>query len=90
MYTIAGAALAGTLVSSAAGVAIYTLLAPHYSHVGPVAPDWALGALFGLGGFLGVYLGARLQKFLPGKIIRLGLGLLISGLALKYIVGFFF
>ncbi len=89
VFTIAGAALAGTFVSSLAGVAIYTLLAPHYGHLGPVAPDWTLGVLFGLGGFLGIYLGARLQRFFPARFIRLGLGLLMVGLALKYIVGFF-
>jgi uncharacterized membrane protein YfcA len=89
VYTIAGAALAGTLISSVAGVGIYILLAPHYSHAGPVAPDWALGALFGLGGFLGIYAGARLQKYLPGRMIRLGLGLLLTGLAFKYIAGHF-
>ena len=53
------------------------------------APDWALGALFGLGGFCGMYIGARLQKFVSGKVIRIGLGVVISGLALRYIVGFF-
>jgi uncharacterized membrane protein YfcA len=36
-----------------------------------------------------MYIGARLQKFVPGTIIRIGLGIIISGLALRYIVGFF-
>ena len=81
MYTIAGAALLGTLVTSVAGVGIYYSMG--------IGPDWALGALFGIGGFLGMYLGARLQKFISGKVIRTGLGLIISGLALRYILGFF-
>ncbi len=81
MYTIAGAALLGTLVTSVAGVGIYYGMG--------IAPDWALGALFGVGGFVGMYLGARLQKFFSGKVIRIGLGIIISGLALRYIVGFF-
>ncbi len=89
IYTIAGAALMGTFLTSVAGVGIYTCMAPFYPECGAVAPDWALGALFGVGGFVGMYLGARLQKFFSGKVIRIGLGIIISGLALRYIVGFF-
>jgi uncharacterized membrane protein YfcA len=89
IYTIAGAALMGTFLTSIAGVAIYSVLAPFYPNVGGVAPDWLLGALFGVGGFCGMYLGARLQKHFSGKVIRIGLGIVISGLALRYIAGFF-
>ncbi len=81
MYTIAGAALLGTLVTSVAGVGVYYTLG--------IAPDWALGVLFGVGGFGGMYVGARLQKYISGKVIRSGLGVVISGLALRYILGFF-
>ena len=89
IYTIAGAALMGTFLTSVAGVGFYSVIAPFYPNIGPVAPDWALGALFGIGGFCGMYIGARLQKFFSGKVIRIGLGVVISGLALRYIVGFF-
>ncbi len=88
IYTIAGAALLGTFLTSVAGVGFYSVMAPFYPNIG-VAPDWALGALFGLGGFCGMYIGARLQKFFSGKVIRIGLGIVISGLALRYILGFF-
>jgi hypothetical protein len=88
VYTVAGAALLGTFITSVAGVAIYYVLAPYYPGLG-VAPDVALGALFGVGGFCGMYVGARMQKFIPATFIRLGLGIVISGLALNYIVGFF-
>jgi hypothetical protein len=81
MYTIAGAALLGTLVTSVGGVGIYYAMG--------IAPDLALGALFGAGGFVGMYLGARLQKYFSGKVIRIGLGFIISALALRYILGFF-
>ena len=81
MYTIAGAALLGTLVTSVAGVGIYYAIG--------IRPDLLLGALFGIGGFGGMYIGARLQKFVSGKVIRIGLGVVISGLALRYIAGFF-
>ena len=89
IYTIAGAALLGTFITSVAGVAFYSVIAPFYTNIGPVAPDWALGALFGVGGFCGMYFGARLQKFFSGQVIRIGLGVVISCLALRYIVGFF-
>lgn len=82
MYTIAGAALLGTLVTSVAGVGIYYAMG--------IGPDLALGVLFGIGGFIGMYLGARLQKYVSGKIIRIGLGVIISTLAVRYIIGYFF
>jgi uncharacterized membrane protein YfcA len=78
IFTIAGAALFGTFVTSVAGVAIY------YWRGYP--PDWALGALFGVGGFMGMYIGARLQKFISGKVIRIGLGFVIAGLAVNYLI----
>ena len=89
IYPIAGAALLGTFITSVAGVGFYSVIAPFYPNIGPVAPDWALGALFGVGGFCGMYIGARIQKFFSGQVIRIGLGVVISGLALRYIVGFF-
>jgi len=64
VHTVAGAALMGTFITSVVGVAIYYFLAPFYPNLG-VAPDLALGALFGLGGFCGMYAGARLQRFIP-------------------------
>jgi uncharacterized membrane protein YfcA len=89
VYTIAGSALTATCLTSVVGVIIFALLSPLYPQAGPVAPDWHLGLLFGLGGFVGMYTGARLQRFISGKVIRIGLGLVITGLALRYIVGFF-
>lgn len=84
VYTVAGAALAGTLVTSVAGVAFYSFLPapPGMS----TQPDWALGLLFGLGGMAGMYLGARCQKFVPQKTLKLLLGSLLVLLALSYFV----
>jgi hypothetical protein len=45
VYTVAGAALMGTFITSLAGVAVYYVLAPLYPGLG-VAPDLALGMLF--------------------------------------------
>jgi len=90
VYTVAGAALLGTFITSIAGVGFFELLALTPMAAGTtVRPDWALGALFGVGGLAGTYCGARLQKYLPERCIRLGLGLLITGLALSYIWQFF-
>jgi len=90
VYTVAGAALAGTFLTSVAGVAYYTAIAPAYGAAGmAVAPDWLLGLLFGIGGMLGTYTGARLQKYIPERIIRGVLGVLVSGLAMQYVLQFF-
>jgi uncharacterized membrane protein YfcA len=88
VYTVAGAALMGTFVTSVAGVLFYQLIAPFYPNMA-IAPDWALGFLFGIGGFAGIYCGARLQKFVPAKIIKWILAGCILFPACKYIIGFF-
>ena len=69
VYTVAGAALMGTFVTSVAGVIFYQILAPYYPGMA-IAPDWLLGFLFGIGGFAGMYCGARLQKFVPARFIK--------------------
>ncbi|HDI60961.1 MAG TPA: sulfite exporter TauE/SafE family protein [Desulfobacteraceae bacterium] len=88
VYTVAGAALMGTFVTSVAGVAFYQAIAPLYPHLS-VAPDWPLGVLFGLGGMAGMYLGARLQKFVPARAIKWMLAGIILFTALKYVAAFF-
>lgn len=87
VYTVAGAALAGTLVTSVFGVIVYSVL-PAPAGV-PTQPDWALGLLFGLGGMAGMYMGARLQKFVPQKMLKLLLGGLMAFLALYYLLPLF-
>jgi uncharacterized membrane protein YfcA len=85
VYTIAGAALLATFVTSIAGVVFYTGVAPFFAYTGlAIAPDWTLGALFGLGGSLGIYCGARLQKYLPAKSIKIILTLAIMLIAIRY------
>lgn len=88
IYTVAGASLMGTFVTSVAGVIFYQIIAPFYPNVS-VAPDWPLGLLFGLGGMLGMYLGARCQKFVPANAIKWMLTGVIVFTALKYIAAFF-
>jgi hypothetical protein len=80
----------GTFVTSIAGVAFYAGIAPFFAETGLViAPDWTLGALFGAGGFLGIYCGARLQKYLPAKIIKIILILTMTFIAIRYISNIF-
>jgi len=88
VYTVAGAALMGTFVTSIAGVIFYQAIAPFYPDLS-IAPDWLLGILFGLGGMCGMYFGARCQKYVPAKVIKWMLGGIIVFTALKYIHGFF-
>ncbi len=88
VYTIAGATLMGTLVTSIAGGFFYQAIAPLYPDVS-VAPDWTLGFLFGIGGMCGMYFGARMQKYMPATIIKWILSFMILFLALKYIKEFF-
>jgi uncharacterized protein len=89
VYTVAGAALMGTFLTSLAGAAFYQALDMAKVGATAVAPDWALGALFGLGGFAGMYLGARCQKHVPAKWIKGLLAVILLSTALTYIVGFF-
>jgi len=87
VYTIAGAALMGTLITSVAGVLFYSII-PAKAGMS-TSPDWLLGFLFGAGGFIGIYLGARFQKFVPQKAIKLMLGTIIVFLAIRYISQYF-
>lgn len=87
VYVVAGAALASTLVTSIAGVILYSLL-PAPSGLS-TQPDWALGILFGSGGIIGMYLGARCQKFIPQKILKLLMGGLLVAIAIQYFAASF-
>lgn len=88
VFIVAGAALMGTFITSVAGVAFYQCLAWIYTDVA-VAPDWALGVLFGFGGLFGMYFGARTQKFVSARIIKGILCGCVLFVAARYIVGFF-
>jgi uncharacterized membrane protein YfcA len=87
VYTVAGAALMGTFLTSIAGVFFYTVI-PAKGGL-QTSPDWLLGLLFGAGGVVGMYFGARFQKFVPQRLIKIVLGLLIVFVALKYILQYF-
>lgn len=69
VYTIAGACLMGTFLTSVVAALFYQVLAPFYPDLA-VAPDWLLGLLMGAGGLLGMYIAARVQKFVPAQAIK--------------------
>ncbi len=83
VYTVAGAALMGTFITSLTAVIFYQVIGFFYPHLG-AAPDFMLGFLFGVGGLAGMYCGARLQKFVPAKAIKWMLALAMLFIALKY------
>ena len=79
-----------TFLTPYSGVGIYTFLqGSSLSGGAAVRPDWTLGILFGAGGLAGSYGGARLQKHLPERWIKLTIGVLITILAAQYIAQFF-
>lgn len=84
VYTVAGAALMGTFLTSIAGVFFYSVI-PVKAGLS-TAPDWQLGFLFGIGGLIGMYCGARLQKVVPQRFIKATLGVLMLLLSARYIL----
>jgi uncharacterized protein len=51
-----------------------------------VQPDWMLGILFGLGGCCGTYVGARTQRYVSSRCLKLLLELLILFVSANYLV----
>jgi uncharacterized membrane protein YfcA len=80
---VAPAALASTLVTSAAGVITFTILSLH-QHLS-VAPDWPTGIALGVGGLAGGYTGARIQSRMPDVLIRRLIGVLVIGIGAYYL-----
>ena len=85
VYAVAGATLTATLLTSVFALAGYLWL-PAPAGVA-VRPDWALGLLFGFGGFVGGMLGARCQRHVPQRALKLLLAVILLGLALRYGIG---
>lgn len=86
VYTVAGAALLSTFVTSIVGVLYYWLLAPLFVDAAfATTPDWQLGLALGIGGAIGTYIGARLQRYLPAGLIKIVLACCLLFIAGKYL-----
>jgi len=86
IHTVAGASLMGTFITSAIGVLFFQIFSTTSSATSlQIAPDYRLGILFGLGGVVGIYLGARAQRFFPSRIIKTILAAALLFTAVKYI-----
>lgn len=68
-HAIAISTLTGTFTTSIMGVCFYYMLG--YSL------NWKVAILFGIGGMLGMYVGARIQKYIPERAIKFILATLI-------------
>ncbi len=88
VHRVAGAALAATGITSLVAVGAYQGIAL-VDGSAAVAPDWTLGLLLGLGGMIGMNLGARCQKRVPDRALEWMLGLVLVTVALRYVIGFF-
>ena len=86
VHTVAGATLMGTFLTSVVGVTFAELIGPQYRSNGvAVAPDWMLGGLFGSGGFAGMYLGARVQRFVPASWLKVLLAVVLFAVSSIYL-----
>ena len=85
IHTIAGTTLLGNFLTSLSGLLFFLVLSPFFSGE-VVQPDWALGGLFGLGGLLGIYCGARAQRHVPELYIKIMLTIILAGTAVKYVL----
>ncbi|MEW5795958.1 MAG: sulfite exporter TauE/SafE family protein [Candidatus Zixiibacteriota bacterium] len=90
VHSIAGAMLLGTFLSSVVGVIVYMVVSPFFTPEGAIImPDWLLGLAFGVGGAIGVYVGARMQRYVPPRVIKWVLVAALLWIAAQYIGGFF-
>ncbi|MBM2816365.1 MAG: hypothetical protein HW421_3127 [Ignavibacteria bacterium] len=81
IYIVAGVSLIGTFITSIFGVTLYSYMS--------MSADWLLGFLFGIGGFLGIYLGALCQRFVPQNPIKILLVIILLFLGIRYILLYF-
>jgi len=88
VYTVAGAALLGTCLTSVAGVGLFSTIG-WLGDMPEVMPSWSVGLAFGVGGLFGTYTGSQLQHLLPPRPIDALLALIVNGLGLSYIIGYF-
>lgn len=89
VYTIAGACLMGTFLTSFTATIMFQVVSFCQANT-TVAPDWLLGGLLGVGGMIGMYSGARLQKYVRAKLIKWILTFVVVFAGGRYVVGYLF
>ena len=52
------------------------------------ASPWLLGLLFGLGGLVGMYWGAKMQKLVPSAWLKLMLAVIVVFVSARYLAGY--
>ncbi len=82
VYIVSGAVLFSTWINSVIAAIVYSSLS-HKMGV-DAFPDWQLGILFGIGGIFGVYIGSSLQRWVPERIIKFILGIVLIFICIEY------
>jgi len=83
VYVVSGAILFSTWVNSIIAAIVYAILS-HKTGIN-ASPDWQLGALFGVGGIIGIYMGSSIQKWIPDRIIKVILGIALIFISIRYL-----
>ena len=78
LYAVSGPTLCATLVTSTVGVAFYGRL--------NAGPDLRLALLMGAGGVVGMYCGARFQRYVPVRPLQHLLGTLLIAVFMSYVL----
>ncbi len=90
IHSVAGTTLLTTFIASGVGIAAYTTLGALSGNSSmSVSPDWMLGGLFGVGGMVGMYVGTRLQRLVPARLIKSVLAVMVLFVALRYVAAIF-
>jgi len=84
VHSVAGASLFGTFMSSVVGVVVYHF--GFFSGGAETRADYLLAVFFGIGGFLGGYLGARVQKYVAEQPIKIGIFFVVLFVAIRYLL----
>lgn len=87
IHTVAGATLAATFVNALVGVLFYVAISPFYPGV-HVAPDWIMALLLSFGGLLGMYFGAKFQRYVPAVLLKWMLVVILLGTVGSYFAEF--
>jgi len=85
MHLLVAASIPFVITQSAVSLLSYGLVVPHLTgHY--ASPEWAWGLFVGSAGIVGSWCGAHSQRYLPERILKPTLGLIMTGLGIAYII----